>query len=114
MLIKQIYLAPILHQVFAHYALVTVYPVLKEILMILQDHEDYATRHRLIQELLTEHGRTLVTNLIHASVFCLHSYMLCDVANVIIELLTWDREVSVYKHLFGFDSVKAKNTKKNP
>lgn len=70
--------------------------------MILQDQEDYATRNRLIQELLTEHGRTLVTNLIHASVFCLHSYMLCDVANVILELLTWDREVSLYKHLFGF------------
>lgn len=43
--------------------------------------------------MLAEHGRTLVNNLIHASVFCLHSYMLCDVAMVITELILWDREV---------------------
>uniref|UniRef100_A0A1B6FRA0 Transportin-3 n=1 Tax=Cuerna arida TaxID=1464854 RepID=A0A1B6FRA0_9HEMI len=56
-----------------------------------QEREDFETRHRLIREVLLEHGRTLVTNLIQASVFCLHSYMLCDVATVLLELVSWDQ-----------------------
>lgn len=58
-----------------------------------QEPQDFETRQRLIREVLMEHGSTLVTNLIQASVFYLHSYMLCDVASVIIELVTWDRQV---------------------
>ncbi|XP_054260687.1 transportin-3-like [Macrosteles quadrilineatus] len=56
------------------------------------EREDFTARQQLVREMLAEHGRTLVNNLIHASVFCLHSYMLCDVAMVITELILWDRE----------------------
>lgn len=41
---------------------------------------------QLVQQIVIVNGETLIMNLIHASVFCLHSYMLSDVADVIAEL----------------------------
>lgn len=40
----------------------------------------------LVKEIATQNGEALVINLTHASVFCLHSYMLPDVAEVLTEL----------------------------
>ena len=60
---------------------------------VLQDREDFSVRHRLMKEILAEHGQRLVANLIHACVFCLHSYMVNDVADVLVEVMDTDREV---------------------
>lgn len=40
----------------------------------------------LVKEIAEQNGAALILNLIHASVYCLHSYMLSDVADVIYEL----------------------------
>ncbi|KAI9585971.1 transportin-3 [Glossina fuscipes] len=40
----------------------------------------------LVAEIAQQNGEALVMNLVHASVFCLHSYMLPDVAEVLTEL----------------------------
>ena len=39
------------------------------------------------------HGETLVVNLLHASVFYLHSYMMPDVADVFVEMKYIDHEL---------------------
>lgn len=57
-----------------------------------EDREDFSIRQRLVKEILAEHGLRLVSNLIHACVFCLHSYMVNDVADVLVELMDTDRE----------------------
>lgn len=41
---------------------------------------------QLVHQIITENGVALVNNLIYASVFCLHSNMLADVADVFIEM----------------------------
>ncbi|XP_018342669.1 PREDICTED: transportin-3 isoform X1 [Trachymyrmex septentrionalis] len=51
-----------------------------------KDRSDYTIRRQLVQNILKEKGQTLVIKLLHASVFELSSYMLSDVADVIIEL----------------------------
>ncbi|KAJ9580259.1 hypothetical protein L9F63_004072 [Diploptera punctata] len=57
-----------------------------------ENHEDFEGRkNTLVKGIVRENGQALVSNLIHASVFCLHSYMLSDVADVIIELMLYDR-----------------------
>lgn len=50
----------------------------------------------MVQSILQEKGQTLVMKLLHASVYSLSSYMLSDIADVIIELVQHDREVSAY------------------
>lgn len=54
---------------------------------------DYEERSKLVQQILEEFGQQLIGNLVHASVFCLHSYMLAEVGDVILELLELDREM---------------------
>jgi len=49
----------------------------------------------LVQNILQEKGQTLVIKLLHASVFELSSYMLSDVADVIIELTRSDADVYI-------------------
>ncbi|GJQ77535.1 Trn-SR [Trypoxylus dichotomus] len=56
-------------------------------------HVGHEERAKLVRQLLDEYGQQLVGNLVHASVFCLHSYMLPEVADVILELLELDREL---------------------
>lgn len=46
----------------------------------------------LVNQILKEYGQQLVTNLIHACVFYLHTYMLSEVADVIVEMLHMDRD----------------------
>ncbi|XP_053679296.1 transportin-3 [Anopheles nili] len=40
----------------------------------------------IVQSILASHGEALIMNLLYASVFCLHSYMLSDVADVFVEI----------------------------
>ncbi|XP_063222525.1 transportin-3 [Bacillus rossius redtenbacheri] len=56
-----------------------------------QEHADYEVRRQLVCDIINENGPALVNNLVQACVFCLHSYMLSDVADVIVELLLHDR-----------------------
>lgn len=46
----------------------------------------------LVSQIVKEYGQQLMTNLIHACVFYLHTYMLSEVADVIVELLHMDRD----------------------
>lgn len=60
-----------------------------------QDRSDYTIRRQLVQNILQEKGQTLIIKLLHASVFELSSYMLSDVADVIIELTRSDADVCI-------------------
>lgn len=62
-------------------------------------------QREMIKRILEEYGQHLVTNLIHSCAFCLHTYMLSEVADVIVDLLEFNREVTS-KWLFnGLDSL---------
>ena len=54
---------------------------------------DYQRRKEFVKKLLDEYGQQFITNLIYASVFCLHTYMLTEVADVILEVLEFDKEL---------------------
>uniref|UniRef100_A0A1B6DC68 Transportin-3 n=1 Tax=Clastoptera arizonana TaxID=38151 RepID=A0A1B6DC68_9HEMI len=56
--------------------------------------EDFPIRQKLVKEILSEQGGMLVNNLLQASVFSLHFYMLCDVADVILELKSTDKQAT--------------------
>ncbi|XP_015607153.1 transportin-3 isoform X2 [Cephus cinctus] len=58
-----------------------------------ENRSDFAIRRQLVQEIVRKEGQSLVARLLHASVFSLHSYMLSDVADVIVELISFDREL---------------------
>lgn len=51
-----------------------------------------AQKQHLVHRIVQANGDALVMNLIHASVFYLHSYMMCDVADVLIELKQIDAQ----------------------
>ncbi|KAE8750021.1 hypothetical protein FOCC_FOCC003145 [Frankliniella occidentalis] len=55
-----------------------------------ESKEDFATRQSLVLAKVRENGQILTARLLHASVFYLHSYMLSDVADVIVELIQTD------------------------
>ncbi|XP_053506699.1 transportin-3 [Ictalurus furcatus] len=58
------------------------------------DHEDdFEVRKRLIAQAMQQHGQQLVTQLIHTCCFCLPSYTLPDVAEVLWEIMVFDRPV---------------------
>ncbi|XP_011206982.2 transportin-3 isoform X2 [Bactrocera dorsalis] len=54
----------------------------------------------LVKEIAEQNGAALILNLIHASVYCLHSYMLSDVADVIYEL----KSVETNEHMHTYIS----------
>ncbi|KAI5710623.1 hypothetical protein M8J75_010212 [Diaphorina citri] len=56
--------------------------------------EDFDMRHRLMKDIVSKHGQALVSNLLQACVFSLHTYMMADVADVLYELISVDRQVS--------------------
>ncbi|XP_043274763.1 transportin-3 isoform X2 [Venturia canescens] len=56
-----------------------------------ESRPDFETRKELVQAIIKEKGQTLVTSLLHASVYSLSSYMLGEVADVIYELAILDR-----------------------
>ncbi|XP_058116400.1 transportin-3 isoform X2 [Anopheles ziemanni] len=49
-------------------------------------HEKASDLQPIVQSILLSHGEALIMNLLYASVFCLHSYMLTDVAEVFVEI----------------------------
>ncbi|XP_029646320.1 transportin-3 [Octopus sinensis] len=53
--------------------------------------DDFETRRTLVEDLLREHGQTLVHSLLNTAVYCLPTYMVSDVADVIYELMLFDR-----------------------
>lgn len=65
------------------------------ILLLFQKNEDFPIRKQLVCKIIEEKGQELVRNLIHASAFCLHTYMLTDVADVLMELCLLDKEVKL-------------------
>lgn len=59
---------------------------------------DDALKRMLVKQLMVTFAEQLVVNLLNASVFYLHSYMLSDVADVIVELKQLD-EGAVHGHM---------------
>ena len=57
-----------------------------------ENRPDFDIRRQLVQAIVKEKGQTLVTSLLHASVYSLSSYMLGEVADVMLELALLDRE----------------------
>lgn len=60
--------------------------------------DDDELKRMLVKQLMIAYAEQLMVNLLNASVFYLHSYMLSDVADVIVELKLVD-EVAVHGHL---------------
>ncbi|KAI2665443.1 Transportin-3 [Labeo rohita] len=59
---------------------------------VTNDHEDdFEMRKRLIGQVMEQHGLQLVTQLINTCCFCLPPYTLPDVAEVIWEIMVFDR-----------------------
>lgn len=61
----------------------------------LQHEEDFEVRKQLIGQAMEQHGQQLVTQLMHSCCFCLPPYTLPDVAEVLWEVMVFDRPVSV-------------------
>ncbi|XP_050046846.1 transportin-3 isoform X1 [Dermacentor andersoni] len=53
---------------------------------------DFAERQSLVGSLLSSQGQTIVTTLIQSSIFCLPTALLPDVAEVLYELIEFDRQ----------------------
>uniref|UniRef100_A0A671MWS1 Transportin-3 n=1 Tax=Sinocyclocheilus anshuiensis TaxID=1608454 RepID=A0A671MWS1_9TELE len=59
---------------------------------VTNDHEDdFEVRKRLIGQVMGQHGQQLVTQLINTCCFCLPPYTLPDVAEVLWEIMVFDR-----------------------
>nr|XP_061809307.1 transportin-3 isoform X3 [Nerophis lumbriciformis] len=59
---------------------------------VANDHtEDFDLRKRLIAQAMEQHGQQLVTQLMHSCCFCLPAYTLPDIAEVLWEVMTFDR-----------------------
>lgn len=63
--------------------------------VVFQNAEDFEVRKRLVLNVVQEKGQDLITNLLHAFVFCLHTYVLPDIADVIMELMLIDKVVKL-------------------
>uniref|UniRef100_A0A3Q3F8Y9 Transportin-3 n=1 Tax=Labrus bergylta TaxID=56723 RepID=A0A3Q3F8Y9_9LABR len=59
---------------------------------VANDHEeDFEVRKQLIGQAMEQHGQQLVTQLMHSCCFCLPPYTLPDVAEVLWEVMLFDR-----------------------
>uniref|UniRef100_A0A1A8LU62 Transportin-3 n=2 Tax=Nothobranchius TaxID=28779 RepID=A0A1A8LU62_9TELE len=59
---------------------------------VANDHEDdFDVRKRLIGQAMEQHGQLLVSQLMHSCCFCLPPYTLPDVAEVLWEIMLFDR-----------------------
>ena len=74
--------------------MISVQPSQHWLLHLFQDRDDFEVRSTAVKQLLTDHGQALVHATINACVFCLPSYMIPDVAEVLYELMLVDRAVS--------------------
>ena len=59
-----------------------------------QHEEDFELRKQLIGQAMEQHGQQLVTQLMHTCCFCLPAYTLPDVAEVLWEIMVFNRPVS--------------------
>lgn len=59
-----------------------------------QHEDDFDLRKQLIGQAMGQHGQQLVTQLMHTCCFCLPPYTLPDVAEVLWEIMVFDRPVS--------------------
>lgn len=75
-----------------------------------KNQPDYENRIMLVKRILDGSGQQLVTNLIHSCVYYLHSYMLSEVADVVIELLEFDRELTGKWLANGLDTLPKNNS----
>ncbi len=62
-------------------------------MFVLQEADDYQTRKALIDNLVKQHGGTLIQGIIDACVFHLPSYMMPDHAQILFDLMQIDRQV---------------------
>lgn len=60
----------------------------------MQDRDDFEARSTAVKQLLSDHGQALVHATVNACVFCLPSYMVPDVAEVLYELMLINLPVS--------------------
>lgn len=74
----------------------------------LQHEEDFEVRKQLIGQAMEQHGQQLVTQLMHSCCFCLPPYTLPDVAEVLWEVMVFDRPVS--KHTNNWSLYKSGGT----
>lgn len=56
-----------------------------------ETRDDFQVRSATVKQMLADHGQALVHAMINACVFCLPSYMIPDVAEVLFELMLIDR-----------------------
>lgn len=63
-----------------------------------QHEEDFELRKQLIGQAMEQHGQQLVTQLMNSCCFCLPPYTLPDVAEVLWEVMVFDRPVSMKIH----------------
>lgn len=68
----------------------------------LQHEEDFELRKQLIGQAMEQHGQQLVTQLMNSCCFCLPPYTLPDVAEVLWEVMVFDRPVSIESHSATF------------
>lgn len=61
----------------------------------LQHEEDFELRKQLIGQAMEQHGQQLVAQLMNSCCFCLPPYTLPDVAEVLWEVMVFDRPVSM-------------------
>lgn len=63
-------------------------------MVCLQHEEDFEVRKQLIGQAMEQHGQQLINQLLHSCCFCLPPYTLPDVAEVLWEIMLFDRPVS--------------------
>jgi len=61
----------------------------------LQHEENFELRKQLIGQAMEQNGQQLITQLMHSCCFCLPPYTLPDVAEVLWEVMVFDRPVSM-------------------
>lgn len=54
-------------------------------------YNDFEVRKHLVQTILHDFGQQLISNLLTACIFYLHSYMICEVSEVFVELMLFDK-----------------------
>lgn len=67
-------------------------------------------KQHLVHQIVQANGEALVMNLIHASVFYLHSYMLSDVADVLVELKQIDSQLLNANLRIALEALPKKNS----
>lgn len=67
-------------------------------------------KQHLVHQIVQTHGEALVTNLIQASIYYLHSYMLSDVGDVLLELKQVDSQQLSANLKTALDSLPKKNS----